>query len=156
MTGILCCTYRYELTLDPFSLMWRTLSTSLAAFRFKVFSLRPWPTYCQALTIHCPAWYWYVRPNWRSPLQRVKLCFHRNSSFLVSTEIVTFYSKELWQINFSICWCWRWLQWRDSGNIAMAEDYNLPISLLSSLTVTFSLTRISWQWLSTFEEFLLR
>ena len=31
-----------------------------------------------------------------------------NSSFLASTEIVTFSLKELWQINFWICWFWRW------------------------------------------------
>ena len=34
------------------------------------------------------------------PLQRVKFSFHRNSSLLVATEIITFSSKQLRRINF--------------------------------------------------------
>ena len=82
------------------------------------------------------------------PLQRVKFSFHHNSYFLASTEVVTFSSKELWQVTFWICWCWKWWWWRVAGRTAIAVDDNNLISF-SSRTVDFSFSRISWQWLCT-------
>ena len=89
------------------------------------------------------------------PFLRVKFSFHHNSSFLAFTEIVTFFSKEFWKLNFWIYWCWKWRKWKGAGRTVFDVDDNLPISLLSSLTVTFSFCMISWQWFCTLRSFSL-
>ena len=91
----------------------------------------------------------------RSPIAESQFFSHHNSSFLASIEIATLSSKGLQEINFWICWCWRWQYWRGAGRTAIVVDNNLPISLLSSLTVTFPFYRISWQWFCTFSSFSL-
>ena len=117
--------------------------------------VRPWQLVPQSCTESSELIIWGIGEIKDLALQKIKFSLHHNSSFFASTEIAILFSKELGQINFWICWCWRWRKWRGAERTTIAVDNNLPISLLSSLNVTFSFSRISWQWFCTLRSFSL-